>query len=57
MLILLLQLIIYYYYYSSSPKELVQLLFSLSTLHGGRVPFDLLAYAWQLAVQHGTAPR
>jgi hypothetical protein len=56
MLILLLQLIIYYYYYSSSPKELVQL-FSLSTLHGGRVPFDLLAYAWQLAVQHGTAPR
>ena len=39
------------------PQELVQFLFSLSTLHAGRVPFDLLAYAWALATQHGAAPR
>eukprot|EP00435_Cladocopium_sp_Y103_P052760 s453_g16.t1 len=36
-------------------EELVQFLFSLSTLHGGRLPFELLAYAWALAVQHSTA--
>ena len=35
---------------STSSDEMVELLYSLAALHGGKMPFNLLPYAWILAI-------
>lgn len=35
---------------------MVELLFSLAGLHGGKLPFNMLAYAWVLATHCAAAP-